>query len=213
MTNEEFIKSISLEGEEWKDVVGFENFYKVSNLGRIVSLERKVIGRWNKPRTQHARLLTLNPNKHGYIRIILHDDCLYNNKRRSVTKGVHNIVLEAFSPNTQNLPSIEHINCNKTDNRLSNLRWCTCKENSNNPITKQHMSLSAKQRCLEGRHRKESVVRISSDGSEIVHYNMIEDAVKEGFIGPSIVKVCKGRLKQHKGYHWYYLSDYNKLSK
>lgn len=45
MTNEEFIKSISLEGEEWKDVVGFENFYKVSNLGRIVSLERKVIGR------------------------------------------------------------------------------------------------------------------------------------------------------------------------
>ena len=63
------------------------------------------------------------------------------------------------------------------------------------------MSLSAKQRCLEGRHRKESVVRISLDGSEIVHYNMIEDAVKEGFTGPSIVKVCKGRLKQHKGYH------------
>jgi hypothetical protein len=57
MTNEEFIKSISEEGEEWRDVVGFEGFYKVSNLGRIVALERQVIGRWDKPRTQYAKLL------------------------------------------------------------------------------------------------------------------------------------------------------------
>ena len=41
MTNEEFIKSISVEGEEWRDVVGFEGFYKVSNLGRIVSLAKE----------------------------------------------------------------------------------------------------------------------------------------------------------------------------
>jgi hypothetical protein len=45
MTNEEFIKNVSIEGEEWRDVVGFENYYKVSNLGRLISLERKVIGR------------------------------------------------------------------------------------------------------------------------------------------------------------------------
>ena len=207
MTNEEFIKSISIEEEEWRDVVGFEGFYKVSNLGRIVALERQVIGRWDKPRTQYAKLLKLKPNKYGYIRITLHDDHLKAGKQNSVTKGVHKIVLEAFSPNPNNYPSKDHINCDKTDNRLENLKWCSCKENSNNPITKQHMSDSAKQRCAEGRHRKEPIVRVSLDNSEVVYYEMIDDAVKEGFTGPSIVKVCKGRLNKHKDYKWYYLSD------
>lgn len=212
MTNEEFIKSISEEGEEWRDVVGFEGFYKVSNLGRVVALERQVIGRWDKPRTQYAKLLKLKPNKYGYIRITLHDNHLKAGKQNSVTKGVHKIVLEAFSPNLNNYPSIDHINCDKTDNRLENLKWCSCKENSNNPITKQHMSDSAKQRCAEGRHRKESVVRVSLDNSEVVYYEKIDDAVKEGFTGPSIVKVCRGRLNKHKDYKWYYLSDYQQQS-
>lgn len=212
MTNEEFIKSISIEGEEWRDVVGFEGFYKISNLGRIVALERKVIGRWDKPRTQFAKLLKLKPNKYGYIRITLHDDHLKAGKRNSVTKGVHKIVLEAFSENPNNYPSIDHINCDKTDNRLENLKWCSCKENSNNPITKTHMSESAKQRCAEGRLHKEAVVRVSLDGTEVVHYETITNAAKEGFTGPSITKVCKGKLNQHKGYHWFYLSDYIKQS-
>ena len=64
----------------------------------------------------------------------------------------------------------------------------------------KHMSDSAKQRCAEGRHRKESVVRVSLDNSEVVYYEKIDDAVKEGFTGPSIVKVCKGRLNKHKDY-------------
>lgn len=42
MTNEEFIKSISLEGEIWKDVIGYEGLYMVSSFGRVISLERKV---------------------------------------------------------------------------------------------------------------------------------------------------------------------------
>lgn len=62
------------------------------------------------------------------------------------------------------------------------------------------MSSSAKKRCSEGRHRKEPVVRISMDNSEIIFYNQINDAVKEGFTGPSITKVCRKRLNQHKGY-------------
>ena len=46
MTNEEFIKSVSLEGEEWRDVVGFEGLYKVSSLGRVVSLAKYVNNRF-----------------------------------------------------------------------------------------------------------------------------------------------------------------------
>lgn len=149
MTNEEFIKNVSIEGEEWRDVVGFEGYYKVSNLGRLISLERKVIGRWNKPRTQYARLIKLSPNKHGYVRITLHNDHLKSGKCNSVTKGLHRIVLETFSENPNNLPSIDHINCDKTDNRLVNLKWCSYKENSNNPITKSHMSSSAKRDVLK----------------------------------------------------------------
>jgi hypothetical protein len=212
MTNEEFIKSVSLEGEIWKDVVGYEGKYMVSSFGRVLSCLRKVTGRWGKPRTQYPRLIKLKPNKHGYVRISLHDTDHNSNKNQDIYISVHKMVLMAFCENPLNLPSIDHINGIKTDNRIENLRWCTCKENSNNPITKAFMSNAAKKRCSEHRTRRKAIVGISiQDPSIVKHYMYMSHAERDGFNASVISKCCSGKLKHHKGYKWMYLSDYENL--
>lgn len=113
--------------EIWKDVVGYKGLYQVSNLGRIKSLrvKRHVDG-----------IMTTKIRKNGYAFIFLHK----NNKR--IWKSVHRLVAQAFIPNPENKPQIDHIDGNPSNNIATNLRWATGKENMNNPITLKRMSLS-----------------------------------------------------------------------
>ena len=111
-------------GEIWKDVVGYEGLYQVSNLGRIKSFRGK--------RSKDG-IMSLGEN-HGY-KVIL----VPNGKSRKMLL-VHRLVAQAFIPNPENKPDIDHINGDRQDNRVENLRWCTPLENMNNPITRQRIS-------------------------------------------------------------------------
>lgn len=110
--------------EIWKDVVGYEGLYQVSNLGRVKSLRSK--------RSKDG-IMSLG-KKQGYSVIIVP-----NGKSRKMLL-VHRLVAQAFIPNPENKPHIDHINGDRKDNRVENLRWCTPLENMNNPITKQRVS-------------------------------------------------------------------------
>lgn len=116
------------EVEIWKDVVGHEGKYQVSNLGRARSVDRaiNVICR-NKPMSMRykGRVLTHNYNNHGY-------HCMRLSKKEYVL--IHRMVAIAFIPNPENKPFINHINGIKDDNRVENLEWCTCLENSQHAI-------------------------------------------------------------------------------
>lgn len=96
--------------EVWKDVVGYEGLYKVSNVGRVKSLKKDMI-------------LNVKPHYWGYIIV-----CLTKDKEEK-SKRVHRLVAEAFIQNPNNYPYINHINCIKTDNRVENLEWCTQSHN------------------------------------------------------------------------------------
>lgn len=106
-----------MKDEIWKDIPDYENYYQVSNLGRIRSLDRFYNGR-----TLKGKILKLSPNLYGYLR--------FTAKKDNITKTlhVHRIVLLTFNPISEN-KQVNHINGDKTNNNLENLEWCTDSEN------------------------------------------------------------------------------------
>ena len=98
--------------EEWKEVTEYPG-YLVSSLGRVKGR------RWKN-------ILKTSPDLEGYPRVSLHKD------GRQYRRGVHQLVAAAFIENSGHKPHIDHINRDKADNRVCNLRWATAKENEDN---------------------------------------------------------------------------------
>lgn len=109
----EKIKYEPIEGEIWKIIDNYPD-YSVSNLGRV----------------RKGDIILNESNRRGYSVVSLKPK---DGKSRSI--GVHRLVGEAFIPNPENNPQIDHINTIRNDNRVENLRWATPFENITNPIT------------------------------------------------------------------------------
>ena len=121
MTTQDFIESIALPGEVWKDVVGREGSYIVSNFGRIATIrtafEYERNGRtFYKKMTQHICSTSIAPSTH-YRRMT------FTERGIKSTELVHRIVAEAFIPNPHDYPTIDHIDDNPENNHADNLQW------------------------------------------------------------------------------------------
>lgn len=196
MTNQEFLGSISLEGEEWRDVVGYEGLYAVSNKSRIVLMGR-IVKNGNGLRAIPPRLFELNQTRNGYLFV----DLWVNNKRHR--EYVHRIIAQAWIDNPNGFTQIDHIDGDKLNNSIENLRWCTYEVNNNNPISKMR-------RILSRRKDKSKSVEIAciKDGVLVNTYLYAVETSKDGF-SPACVRNClNGIYKTHRGYTWMYLSDY-----
>lgn len=193
--------------EIWKPVKGFEGYYEINRLGCIRSVGRYVNGgnnkRYLKPRNKKPTL-----NSYGYYRVLLHK----GNKAKTVY--IHRALMEAFVPNPSNKPCVDHINTIRTDNRLENLRWVTYSENTNNPLTIEHIKVSCsteesvkkglKKRIEKGcRNIPKQVFQYTLDWQFVKKYTSIKQAAKSccGF-DTNICKVIDKKHLSSYGFHW-----------
>lgn len=179
--------------EKWKDIVGYEGLYQVSNLGNIKSL--------NYRNTGEEKIRKLVIDKYGYFVVSLR----VNGKSKQ--HFVHRLVAQAFMPNPDNKPHIDHINTDKTDNRVCNLRWVTQKENSNNPLTVDKKKKNHRYGVTGINNVRSTVVlQFSKDGEFIKKWDCITDVQRElGINRGNVIKCCKGERKTVGGYIWRYV--------
>lgn len=192
--------------EIWKPVVGYEELYEVSNIGRVKSLPRFAQS-GNKKRRFNSCILATQTNNKGYTSVTL-----WRNGK-GTRYNVHRLLMRAFVPNPNNHPHIDHINAIKTDNRLENLRWCTAKENANNPKTlKLVRSIRKKQdyeqsqetrRAKNGHNAPIYVYQYSKDGTFVKMYKSLCQAAKTiGADHSNIRRVLNNPTLSAGGYLW-----------
>lgn len=174
--------------EEFRDITGYEGLYQASDLGRIKSLERKVKTK-NGYRIVREKILKTSKDKNGYLLVNLHK----NNKMK--THRVHRIIAQTFIPNHENLPQINHIDENTTNNSVNNLEWCSLVYNINYGTGIYRRSEKSKKK----------VCQYDLNGNYIQTWNSIKDAgCKLNIQHANISACCKGKLKQTGNYIWKY---------
>lgn len=114
--------------EIWKDIIGFEDLYQVSNLGRVRSKNR-IVNCSDKFGNTNTRIVKGRILKPGYIGKTGHQTITLSNVR-AFTFPLHRLVAQAFIPNPDNLPCVNHIDEDPTNNNVENLEWCSYQYNN-----------------------------------------------------------------------------------
>ena len=164
--------------EIWKDIKDYEGLYQVSNLGRVKSLK------YGK-----EKILKSCKLNNGYLIVNLHKE----GKQKHYY--IHRLVATAFIPNPDNLSQVNHINEDKTDNRVENLEWCDNKYNINYGTRNERI----------GKTNSIPILQFDLDGEFVKKWDSIMQVERElGFDNSGICMCCKGKRKSAYGYKWRY---------
>lgn len=190
---------IIMESEIWKDVVGYEGLYQVSNLGRVKSLDRNVIGKDGRNTFFHGKIIKPYLHKTGCLVLNLRNTKIDN--KHHLTK-VHRIVAQAFIPNPQNLPLINHKDENRTNNNVNNLEWCNHQYNVLYGDGRKKRKETILKR-YNGWHHRTPVEQYTLDGKFVARYDYLKDVVEKYNYSSWLIKLCLiGKKKSYNGYLW-----------
>lgn len=197
--------------EIWKDIKGYERLYQVSNLGRIKSLERKVIS-YNRGRTYERtypeKILKQAKDKDGYVQVNLSK----NGKGR--TRKVHRLVAQAFISNFEEKPEVNHINGIRDDDRVDNLEWCTSSENNIHAykVLKRGYKLPNKEQRKKYLDKvSKEIIQYEIKIVEKARYKSIREAERQtGILHTLISKCCNKKQETAGGYIWKFTNNEEK---
>lgn len=162
--------------EQFLPIKGYEGYYSISNLGRLKS-------------DRYNRIIKPKHHRNGYLLFELHKDGF----RKTYT--AHRLVALTFIPNPENLPQVNHIDEDKTNNRVSNLEWCTAEYNTNYG-TRNERAAEAKAK---------SISQYDQNGNWIATYSSITEAARLNNLWQgSISNAASGKLFTTGGYIWRY---------
>lgn len=187
--------------ETWKDIKGYEKYYQVSNLGKVRSKDR--IEKYRN-RKRKGRILKQQPNSQGYLRIELKVD------GKSERFFVHRLVAESFCIKPEGTDVVNHLDSDYTNNKASNLEWTTLSGNMQHALKKGRLDRTSKwlkrQRKSLEKYKKPVIGRNIKTGN-IVEFNSINEAGRNGFQASCICNCCKGIRQTHKGHIWQYKEE------
>lgn len=167
--------------EVWKDVVGYEGLYQVSNLGRVKSLN------YRKNGNEAILKLRVAHKRHNYLDVLL--------AKGGTTKRhkVHRLVALAFIPNPNKLPHVNHIDCDVANNRVDNLEWCDAKYNINYG-----------DRAIKfGKAVGHCVAQCDISGNVVSTFYSIREAARVlNLANTNIVAAIQGKQKKCGGFVW-----------
>lgn len=172
--------------EEWRDIKGYEGLYQVSSWGRVKSL--------NYNHTGKERILLQWYNK-GYNRIGL--------VKNGILKmySVHRLVAEAFIPNPNNLPFVNHKDENKQNNIVSNLEWCNIAYNNSYGTRTERAS----KKQINRKDCSKVILQYDLYGNFIKEWASTKEIERQlGYSHSNISKCCNGKYKSACGYKWKY---------
>lgn len=167
--------------EIWRDIKGYEGLYQVSNLGNVKSLC------YNK--TKISKLLRIYKNSNndsGYYRTSLNK----NGIRKHFY--VHRLVGEAFIPNPNNLPCVNHIDEDKSNNCVENLEWCSIKYNVNYGTRNEKAA----------QYFRKPVLQYTKEGEFVKEWKSIKEAENSIGIRTGISCCIRGKSKTSGGFVW-----------
>lgn len=182
--------------EVWKDIEGFEDLYQVSNFGQVRSLPHPYMSssKLGKLYTKQCkgRILRQWISDDGYYCVTLSKDGVHEHKR------VHRLVAEAFIPNPDNLPYINHKDESRTNNLPSNLEWCTQEYNVNYGTAQDRKT----------RNYRKPIEQLTLDGKHVAFYPSAHAAARASngvYRRECIYDVVRGKIKTAYGYRWRYV--------
>lgn len=191
-------KKYRFDDENWKPVLGYDGLYEVSDMGRIRSLRKNKI---------------LKGGGLRYLGVVL---CKGGVKKKRF--NIHRLVANAFIPNPNNKPHVNHKFGDKNDNRASSLEWVTQKENCRHSFDTGLQKIhKGKKNHMYGRFGVDSnkgkpVLQVNFlNGKTVARWGSARQAALAiGVVPGSITACCRGEMSSCKGFSWVYAKSYKK---
>lgn len=171
---------------EWRDIKGYEGYYQVSDTGLVRAISRTILFADGRKRNYPERIMPIKEwfeNGKGYLMVKL------TKHHKTIGFSLHRLVAEAFIPNPQNYPQVNHKDEDKSNNCVENLEWCDAKYNN-------RYSNSTR------------IVQYDKNWELVKEWGCIVDASRALDIpAPDIIRCCKKKIRSAGGFFWCYESD------